>query len=104
MTNLEMNQQLQKQSAITGEPIVSVELNPIVADIHNFPKADEKQISSFWTSVLTTIVVWFVWIFAYLFYRRNVFTREGMTGLMIGVLCFVFLTGLNFFNDFGWFI
>ena len=107
MTNLKMNVQIQEKAELLGieDQIEYVEMNPVIAKQHKgIPAAPKEEMVSFWKMVGFAMAGWIVWIYAYLFYRRNTYTHNTLTLLMIGVVFFVIMTGMNFFSDLGWFL
>ena len=104
MTNMVLSEQAELKAELEGRTTTLVEMNPVIADTHNLPKASKEEISSFWKMVLYQLASWIIWLYSYIYFRRRCFTRDSLTLLTISVVIFVFTTGLNFFSDLGYFI
>lgn len=78
------------------------ELNPVVAENAGYVAHEES--GSFVRQLVMFSFAWLILLSTYIYYRRTVFTEEGLTILIIMLALFFIVLGADFFNDFGYWI
>lgn len=89
--------------AVKKEPDVEVmEVNPNTAKAYDLEPHPESQ--QLWGKLVTYAFFLLILLGTYIYYRRNVFTEEGLFILIVFVVFFLLIYSWDFFNDFGYWL
>lgn len=87
------------------------EANPIMAEVHDFAQQSDitpEKVSkkddwiNYFNMFIKFILLWCVIVFSYVWFRRYVFTEEGLYSMTVVVTSWLILLAFDFFNDFGY--
>ena len=91
-----------KKTFDAGKELKVYEINSVVAEQGNYephPKAEE-----YFKVILVNLFRWSIMLFAYIYFRRTIYTEESLI-ILIGIIAFYFFAwGVDFFNDAGYFV
>ena len=84
------------------ERMIIGEANIIQAKVNNYPLYEEAV--KLFLAFLLNFIYWILLIACYIYYRRTIYTNRQLTILIIIAVYFVSLIGLDFFNNFGYYL
>lgn len=78
------------------------EVNPAQTVINDYqPHKEQKEL---FTTLVKQSILYGILIFAYVYYRRNTISEEGLTILVFIIVFYILLHGMVFMNDLGYYL
>ena len=83
---------------------VIVEANPVMARTHNLESATVQRGINLMFMLAIQSVIWAIFLFGFFYSMGHIYTRKQMYWAAFIVFFYFIVLGIDFFNDFGFFI
>ena len=80
------------------------EANPVQVVVGEYEQHEEVNYWNYMSSIVFNFFMWLVLIACYIFCRRAIYTERQLTVMMIAVLYYFTIIGIDFFNNLGFLI